>query len=92
MYGSCRTGICAGAASDTFRRGRFFHRIDIHSTDFFAFSAADAFAAVYFQLTEADLIEQAIDGAQRTDHPAEKAVDQYAADERQNKDCCFQAE
>lgn len=88
----CRTGVRAGAAPDALRRIRRFHGIDFHFTYLLAFPAADTLVAVHFQMKNADFIAQAVDGSQRAEYPAEKAVKKDTADECHNENGHFQAE
>jgi len=49
-----------------------------------AFSALDAGLFIHFQMIDADLVEQSIDGTQRTERLAEKTEDQNTRKEGQD--------
>ena len=60
-------------------------RINVHAACSAAFAAVDAFVFLHAQAVKANLVEQAVNRAERADGFAEKTVDQHAGAERKHK-------
>ena len=81
----CGTDRCACAAADTFGRLGVLYGVNVHFADGGASAAADASAFIDGQAIEADLVEQAVDRAERTEDLAEEAIDRDAGGKREDK-------
>ena len=76
----------AVAAADAFAAVGSGRRVDVHLARFGAGVASDALGSIKMHAVQGDLIEKAIDGAERADIFAEGPVDDEARDEDQAED------
>ena len=87
-----RAGIYTLSAADALTAVGGNARIDIHLAGFSARFAANALACIKMQTVKGDLIEEAVDRAQRADVFAERSVNDETYRKYQSQDYEFEAE
>ena len=92
LKGFMGTRVHAVAAADAFTAVGICGRIDTHFAGLGACVAAHTFILIEVHAVQRDLVEKAVDCAQRADEFAERPVDNKAADKDKSKDNEFQAE